>query len=71
MRGSSPAEPEEQEDPEEPFRLLINGVRTDVEARVAACTPQPGARRAYGIGLEFTSIADADRETLRQVLAAS
>jgi Tfp pilus assembly protein PilZ len=51
------------------FRLVVGGEKTDVEARVAACTAQPGTRRAYGIGLEFTAIDDGIRERLREILA--
>ncbi len=51
------------------LRLIVCGQPADVEARVAVCTPQPGAR-AYGVGLEFAQIAPADRERLERALAA-
>jgi hypothetical protein len=50
-----------------PMRLVIAGRAADVETRVAACTPQPGLR-AYGVGLEFTRLAEADRTRLEQAL---
>ena len=51
------------------FRLVVAGQKTDVDARVAACTPVPGARR-YAVGLEFVRIAPEAQERLIQVLAA-
>jgi Tfp pilus assembly protein PilZ len=52
------------------FRLTVSGVKHDVEARVANCRPVPGARRAFGVGLEFTRVPDGLREQLRELLAA-
>ncbi len=49
------------------MRLVISGRAADVETRVAACTPQPGLR-AYGVGLEFTRLTEADRARLDQAL---
>jgi Tfp pilus assembly protein PilZ len=51
-----------------PLRLVVRGAKTDVVARVAGCVPLAGARRAYGVGLEFTHIDEAARESLRAVL---
>jgi hypothetical protein len=58
-------------DVELPFRLVVEGRKADVHARVAACTPLPGGRRAFGIGLEFTRIDEAFRARLAQVLAGA
>lgn len=52
-----------------PLRLVVRGVKTDVVARVAGCVSLSGPRRAYGVGLEFTHISEAARESLRAVLA--
>jgi hypothetical protein len=51
-----------------PFRLVVAGLKADVEARVVACAPLPGARR-YGAGLEFSRIAPEIRARLAEVLA--
>jgi hypothetical protein len=51
-----------------PFRLVVAGTKADVEARVVACAPLPGARR-YGAGLEFSRIAAEVRARLTEVLA--
>jgi hypothetical protein len=58
-------------DTELPFRLIVEGQKADVHARVAACTPLPGGRRAFGIGLEFTRIDDAVRGRLAHVLTGA
>jgi hypothetical protein len=50
------------------FRLVIGGLKTDVEARVAQCFPQPGSRR-FGLGLEFTQIDNDVQDRLTDVLA--
>lgn len=49
------------------LRLMIGGQPADVEARVAVCTPQPGLK-AYGVGLEFSRLAETDRARLEQAL---
>jgi hypothetical protein len=51
-----------------PFRLVVAGIKADVEARVVACAPLPGARR-YGAGLEFSRIAAEVRARLTEILA--
>ena len=53
------------------FRLMVNGAKADVEARVAACTPLAGGRHRYGVGLEFTHITAEVPGRLRAVLAAA
>ncbi len=52
------------------LRVMISGQPADIEARVAVCTPQPGLR-AYGVGLEFSSLAEAERERLERALVDS
>ncbi len=49
------------------FRVVVEGVKRDVRARVACCMPRPGTKR-FGVGLEFVDV-DADwREHVREVL---
>jgi hypothetical protein len=50
------------------FRVAVEGRKTDVSARVAVCTPRPGTRHAYGIGLEFLDMPTEVREQIRGVL---
>ena len=50
------------------FRLVVAGQKTDVDARVAACTAVPGARR-YTVGLEFVRMAPEAQERLARALA--
>jgi Tfp pilus assembly protein PilZ len=58
-------------DSELQFRLVVEGEKADVEARVAVCTPLSGPRRAYGVGLEFTRIDEAVRARLARVVAGA
>lgn len=51
------------------FRLSIDGGKADVSARVACCTSRPGARHAYGVGLEFLDLEDGFRDRLREILS--
>ena len=51
-----------------PLRLVIQGHKADVEARVAACTPLLGARRAFGVGLELVRIDETARGRLEEVV---
>jgi hypothetical protein len=51
------------------FRLSLEGRKVDVSARVAGCTPRPGPRRAYGVGLEFLDLAEDVRDRVREILA--
>ena len=50
------------------LRLVIRGDKADVEARVAACTPLPGPRRAFGVGLELVRIDDTARGRLEEAV---
>ena len=50
--------------------LVVRGEKSEVDTRVRACVPRPqGLRRAWGLGLEFESIAPAARERLAHALA--
>jgi len=51
------------------FRLAVEGRKTDVSARVASCVARPGARHAYGVGLEFVDLPGDLRDQIRDVLA--
>jgi Tfp pilus assembly protein PilZ len=51
-----------------PLRLVIDGDKTDVEARVAACTQLAGARRAFGVGLELVRIDELARRRLQEAV---
>ena len=51
------------------FRLVVEGRKTDVSARVAGCRARPGVRHAYGVGLEFVDLPSEMREQIREVLA--
>jgi len=51
-----------------PLRLVIRGDKTDIEARVAACTPLPGARRNFGVGLELVRIDEMARGRLEEAV---
>jgi PilZ domain-containing protein len=51
------------------FRLAVDGRKADVSARVAACAPRPGARHAYGVGLEFLDLDPQVRDGIREALA--
>jgi hypothetical protein len=52
-----------------PFRLIVAGRKTDVEARVVECAPWTGARRRYGVGLEFSRISADTRAHLAELLS--
>ena len=52
------------------LRLVVQGHKSDVEARVAECTLGASvARQRYGVGLEFTDIPEETRERLEKTLA--
>ena len=51
-----------------PLRLVVRGDKADVEARVAACTLLPGARRAFGVGLELVRIDETARGRLDEAV---
>jgi hypothetical protein len=50
------------------FRLVVAGQKTDVDARVAACSALPGTRR-YAVGLEFVRIAPDAQQRLVRILS--
>ncbi len=49
------------------LRVTIQGEPSDVRARVAVCTAQPGLR-VYGVGLEFEALDPRTRERLERAL---
>jgi hypothetical protein len=50
--------------------LVVSGEKSEVDTRVRACVARPqGLRRAWGLGLEFESIAPAAQERLAHALA--
>jgi hypothetical protein len=52
--------------------LVVAGEKAEVDTRVRACVPRPqGLRRAWGLGLEFESIAPATRDRLAHALVPS
>jgi hypothetical protein len=52
------------------FRLVVAGIKTDVEARVVECAPVAGRRRRrFGAGVEFSRIPAETRSRLARVLA--
>ena len=51
------------------FRLSVEGRKTDVSARVAACRSRPGERHAFGVGLEFLDLDPDVRDAIRDALA--
>jgi hypothetical protein len=51
------------------FRLVVDGRKIDVSARVACCTARAGLKHAYGVGLEFVDLPTEVREQIRGVLA--
>ncbi len=52
------------------LRLVVQGYKSDVEARVAECTIGASvAPKRYGVGLEFTDIPAGTRRRLEQTLA--
>jgi Tfp pilus assembly protein PilZ len=52
------------------LRLVVEGEKADVEARVAACTAgAAGTRRTFGVGLEFTHIPSSVRDRLARAIA--
>ena len=50
------------------FRLVVDGHKVDVSARVAGCAARPGARHSYGVGLEFLDLATDVRDRIRAIL---
>jgi hypothetical protein len=53
------------------LRVVVAGEKADVEARVACCSVlTSGRRRLWGVGLEFTSIAEDVQRRMLAVLQA-
>jgi Tfp pilus assembly protein PilZ len=51
-------------------RLVVAGVKTELEARVAGCRRLHGSSRPWGIGLEFSEISKEARQRLERALGA-
>ncbi len=50
------------------FRLVVGGVKSELEARVAQCQPRGARGGRWGVGVEFTSVPREVRDRLTQVL---
>jgi Tfp pilus assembly protein PilZ len=50
------------------LRLVIGGVKTELETRVAQCRPRSLARGRWGIGVEFTEVSRETRDHLTRAL---
>jgi hypothetical protein len=54
------------------LQLLVGGVKSEVEARVADCRQRgTPSGRAFGVGLELTEVPEALRSRLARALGAS
>ena len=53
------------------FRLVVEGVKSEIEARVAQCRPRPPAASRWNVGLEFTEISGDMRDRLTRALATT
>jgi hypothetical protein len=49
-------------------RLVVGGVRTELETRVAGCRRLHGSSRPWGVGLEFSDVPVDLGERLERVL---
>jgi hypothetical protein len=54
-----------------PFRLVLDGEKHDVRARVVSCGRARGGGARYTVGLEFSDLPAAVRARLVQVLEAA
>jgi Tfp pilus assembly protein PilZ len=50
------------------LRLVVAGLKSELEARVAQCRPRGRGGRRWGVGVEFTRVPREMRERLTQVL---
>lgn len=50
------------------FRLVFEGRKVDVTARVACCMSRGAERHAHGVGLEFLDLPADVRDQLRVIL---
>jgi Tfp pilus assembly protein PilZ len=50
------------------LRLVVAGVKSELEARVAQCRPRGPAGAPWGVGVEFTQVPREIRERLTVVL---
>ena len=51
------------------FRLVVEGVKSELEARVAQCRPRARSGGRWNVGLEFTEVPHDVRERLTRALA--
>lgn len=51
------------------FRLVVEGVKSEIEARVAQCRPRQPDRGRWHVGLEFQDITRDMRDRLGRALA--
>ncbi len=50
------------------LRLVVGGVKTELEARVAQCRPRSLVRGRWGVGVEFTEVPGEMRARLTRAL---
>jgi Tfp pilus assembly protein PilZ len=50
------------------LRLVIGGVKTELETRVAQCRPRSVVRGRWGVGVEFTGVSREIRDQLTRAL---
>jgi hypothetical protein len=50
------------------LRLVVGGVKGELEARVAQCQPRSVVRGRWGVGVEFTEVSHEMRERLGRAL---
>jgi hypothetical protein len=50
------------------LRLVIGGVKTELETRVAQCRPRSLVRGRWGVGVEFTRVPREARARLARAL---
>jgi len=51
------------------LRLVVEGVKSELEARVAQCRPREPSGGRWSVGLEFTEVPSDMRERLTRALA--
>jgi len=51
------------------FRLVVEGVKSELEARVAQCRPRVPTGGRWNVGVEFTEVPRDTQERLTRALA--
>ena len=51
-----------------PLRLVVGGVKSELEARVAQCRPRAMVRSRWSVGVEFVEVSRETREQLNRAL---